>query len=189
MIQVPLDAAVLARAQEIVQQENILPAGAVDRSISGKGAGAVWEGAVGQAVFERAMADLGIPCIHDGRITHDYKAPVGTVEVKTKERSYAPKGYFEASLYNYNESWQSASWYAFVSLLLADGQTKTSAPSEGKYSAAWVMGCIKHERFIEIAKEVKKGDQLQNGQLAGFSSRNIQYSELEAIKSLGGTND
>jgi len=60
VIRVDIDSLILHRAEQIRRAENILPPGAQDRSISGKGDRAVWCGAIGQAVFERAMEEYGV---------------------------------------------------------------------------------------------------------------------------------
>ena len=86
MIRVDIDSLILHRAEQIRRAENILPPGAQDRSISGKGDRAVWCGAIGQAVFERAMEEYGVAFGTDAVITHDYRVPAGRLEVKTKER-------------------------------------------------------------------------------------------------------
>jgi hypothetical protein len=186
VIRVELSEVVIARALSIARYENIMPSGSRDKSISGKGRNAVYEGALGQAVFEYAAAARKIPLEFVALITHDYESLAGSVEVKTKERAYVPEPHFEASLYSYNESWQQADWYAFVSLKLADGYTKESPADVWKYSGAWVMGCIGHQRLVGEVYEVRKGDELQNGQTAMFNSRNIKYSILEPIDILGG---
>jgi hypothetical protein len=57
---VEIDERVIQRAIEIAKREDILPPGKVDKSLSQKGRTAVWEGAVGQAVFERALEQIGV---------------------------------------------------------------------------------------------------------------------------------
>lgn len=186
MIQVRIDQSVVARAIDIARQEDILPSGSVDRSLSQKGRRAVWEGAVGQAVFEAALAALGIPCEFKASIFYDYQTPAGRVEVKTKERAVAPAPSYEASIYDYNKDRQDADWYAFVSLRLAEGRTKESEARTDKYDTGWVCGCIARQEFTRSAFEVNIGDPLPNGQAAGFASRNIRYSALDGLEVLRG---
>lgn len=190
MIRVDIDSLIVQRAEQIRRIENILPLGAQDRSISGKGDRAVWCGAIGQAIFERAMEKYGVTFSTDAVITHDYRVPVGRLEVKTKERSVEPRADYEGSAYAYNQAWQRPDWIGFVSLKFAAGYDKTFAPTLEKYEAGWVMGCISYDRFNDMAVIVEKGGHLPNGQEAGFVSLNIKYHELESIEALkGGEND
>jgi hypothetical protein len=190
VIRVDIDSLILHRAEQIRRAENILPPGAQDRSISGKGDRAVWCGAIGQAVFERAMEEYEIAFGTDAVITHDYRVPVGRLEVKTKERSVQPRPDYEGSAYAYNQAWQRPDWIGFVSLKFAPGYDKASAPTLEKYEAGWVMGCIPYDRFSDKAFIIEKGGHLPNGQEAGFVSLNIEYHALESIEALrGGEND
>lgn len=187
MIGIAISPAVIARAIEIARQENIQPTGSVDRSLSQKGRRVVWEGAVGQAVFEAALAALGIACDFRASIFYDYQTPGGTVEVKTKERAVAPAPHYEASIYDYNKDRQDADWYAFVSLRLAEGKTKESEATTDRYDHGWVCGCITRQEFTRSAFEVNIGDPLPNGQAAGFASHNIRYGTLVGLEALRGT--
>jgi len=190
MIRVDIDSLILHRAERIRLIENILPPGAQDRSISGKGERAVWCGAIGQAIFERAMEEYRVTFSTNAVITHDYRVPVGRLEVKTKERSVQPRADFEGSAYAYNQAYQRPDWIGFVSLKFAPEYDKTSAPTLEKYEAGWVMGCIPYDRFTDKAVIVEKGGRLPNGQKAGFVSLNIEYHELESIEALkGGENE
>lgn len=186
MIRVDIDSLILHRAQQIKRAENILPPGAQDRSISGKGPRAVWCGAVGQAVFERAMEEYGILFEVNSVITHDYRTTAGLVEVKTKERAVTPQPSHDASTYAYNKDYQRPDWWGFVSLRFASGFNKHSAPSLEKYDAGFVMGCIAYDRFRDQSFLVEKGGDLPNGQKAGFVSLNIKYHQLESIEALKG---
>ena len=190
MIRVDIDSLILHRAEQIKRAENILQPGAQDRSFTKKGSRAVWCGAIGQAVFERLLEEEGIPFQVNSVITHDYQVPAGRLEVKTKERSVVPQPYHEASLYEYNQAWQRADWYGFVSLKFAPGYNVFSDPALEKYEAGFVMGCIQHKRFFEIFHLVKKGADLGNGKIADDDTLNVHHQELESIEALkGGEND
>jgi hypothetical protein len=186
VIQVVIDDAIIERALVIARIEGIMAKGAPDKSLSQKGRKAVWEGAVGQAVFERAMSDLKIDWSLEADWNYDYKSEGRTVEVKTKERSVAPRPDYEASVYDYNHQRQNADWYAFVSLKFADGYNKESKEARYKYSVGWVVGCIQREDFAKVARVVEVDDPLPNGQRAGFTSHNIEFSKLLDLAALGG---
>jgi hypothetical protein len=189
VIRVEIDDAIIDRAIVIARIEDIMPTGSVDKSLAKKGRKAVWEGAVGQAVFERAMSDLGIDWSLEADWNYDYKSDGRTVEVKTKERSVAPRPEYEASVYEYNHQRQNADWYAFVSLKFADGYNKESKEARYKYSVGWVVGCIQREDFAQVARVVEVGDPLPNGQRAGFASHNIEFGKLLNLAALGGSNE
>ncbi len=188
MTRVEIDSFILHRAEQIVKSENI-PGGAQDRSISGKGERATWCGAVGQAIFERAMEEAAVPFTITSVKEQDYLVPAGRLEVKTKERAVAPRPEYEASVYEYNQAWQQPDWLGFVSLKFAPGYSKDSAASLEKYEAGYVVGCIEHQRFMAKAFAVKKGDALPYGQPAGYPTLNIEHQELESIEALRGERD
>jgi len=184
MISIEISPDVITRAHEIVEHEKILVPGGVDKSLSHKGPGAVWCGAVGQAAFERALQLYGVSYDFSAQVSHDYRVGGQTLDVKTKERAVAAQPHYEASAYVYNQGWQDPDWYAFVSLQIASGFTKSSAPDDWKYSHAHIGGVIAKERFKKIAKLVEEGSQLPNGQQAGFKSLNTTYSECEPVTAL-----
>ena len=183
MIRIDIDSLILHRAEQIVKSENI-PGGAQDRSISGKGDRATWCGAVGQAVFERAMEERQIGFTITSVKEHDYLVPAGTLEIKSKERSVEPQPHYEASAYEYNQAWQQPDWIGFVSLRFAPGYNKDSGAELEKYDVGWVAGVIRYGQFKSIARKIEKGAELPHGQLAGFVSLNCEYSDLEGIEKL-----
>jgi len=178
---IQIDDQILKRAVEIAKREDILPPGKVDKSLSQKGRAAVWEGAVGQAVFERALENLGVGFEFVASIFYDYDTDRGTVEVKTKERAVDPRPEYEASVYDYNSQRQNAEHYAFVSLRLAPGHTKSSEPKLHRYDVGWVCGVISGDDLARKAKRVEIGDPLPNGQKAQFVSHNVTYAELSPL--------
>ena len=181
MTRVEIDERIIERAVAIAKREDILPPGKVDKSLSQKGRIAVWEGAVGQAVFERVLEQIGVQFEFIASIFYDYDTDRGTVEVKTKERAVDPRPEYEASVYDYNSQRQNAEHYAFVSLRLAPGHTKHSEAKLHRYDVGWVCGIISGEDLARKAKRVEVGDPLPNGQQAQFVSHNVTYAELSPL--------
>ena len=83
-----------------------------------------------------------------GRIedTYDYDVIYGQtkVDVKTKERTVAPRSFYECSVANFNTR-QDCDEYAFVSVL-------------DNFQEAWYLGKISKKKFYETATFHKKGE-------------------------------
>jgi hypothetical protein len=184
MIKIDIDQKIIERAIEIAQHENIQPAGAVDRSLSGKGKTNIWCGAIGQAVFERAMEDSRLQVICTSSNRDDYRSALGRIEVKTKERAVAPLPHYEASIYDYNKKNQDADWYAFVSLRMAPGVKSGDEATKSRYDQAWLCGLIERSRFERVSAFVPVGSPLPNGQLARYDSHNVTIAELVDLAEL-----
>jgi len=89
---------------------------------------------------------LGIPVKQD-KASYDYDLidwGDQKIEVKTKERSVAPKPEYECSVALYNAK-QDCDLYVFVSVL-------------NDFSKGWVCGWLSPEDFKKKAKKFKKGD-------------------------------
>ena len=83
-----------------------------------------------------------------GRIenTYDYDVIYGQtkVDVKTKERTVAPRSFYECSVADFNTR-QDCDEYAFVSVL-------------DNFQEAWYLGKISKKKFYETATFHKKGE-------------------------------
>jgi hypothetical protein len=178
MIKIDIDQKIIERAIEIAQHENIQPAGAVDRSLSGKGKTNIWCGAIGQAVFERAMEGQNLEVVCTSSSRDDYRSALGRIEVKTKERAVAPLPQYDASIYDYNKKNQDADWYAFVSLRMAPGVKSGDQPTLRRYDQAWLCGLIERSRFERVSSFVPVGSPLPNGALAKYDSHNVLIKDL-----------
>ena len=81
------------------------------------------------------------------RDTYDYDIVYGDnikVDVKTKERTVAPKEHYNCTVADFNTK-QNCDEYAFVSVL-------------GDHSAAWYLGKISKEDFYKEATFYKEGE-------------------------------
>ena len=78
--------------------------------------------------------------------TYDYDLKYGskTVDVKTKERTVAPRDHYNCTVADFNTK-QKCDEYAFISVL-------------NDYSYAWYLGKISKQDFYERAKFYKEGD-------------------------------
>lgn len=100
---------------------------------------------------------------------HDITFEGVSFEVKTKDRTVAPRAFYEASVANYNTS-QKADFYVFVSLY--------RAPS-GEYTRGYVIGIIEKELYKEIATFLKVGDvDPSNNWTVKADCYNVPYKEL-----------
>tara|TARA_B100000029_G_C17016424_1_gene756893 strand:- start:47 stop:559 length:513 start_codon:yes stop_codon:yes gene_type:complete len=104
-----------------------------------KGKGAI-VAYLGEAIVERVL---------DGEVedTYDYDVVYGDsikVDVKTKERTVAPKEHYNCTVADFNTK-QECDEYAFVSVL-------------NDHSSAWYLGKISKEDFYKEAKFYKEGE-------------------------------
>ena len=104
-----------------------------------KGKGAI-VAYLGEAIVERVL---------NGKIedTYDYDVVYGDtmkVDVKTKERTVAPKEHYNCTVADFNTK-QECDEYAFVSVL-------------NDHSTAWYLGKISKEDFYKEAKFYKEGE-------------------------------
>jgi len=95
-----------------------------------------------------------------------------SMEVKTKDRTVAPRSSYEASVANFNTR-QNADLYVFVSLLR----------KANTYVKAYVVGYTKKPAYIEQARRIEKGDiDPSNGWAASADCWNMEYSKLKEFK-------
>lgn len=84
---------------------------------SHRGAPANVVGALGEVLALEFLTGNGLRFVHDDTTTHDLRFPVGhTLDVKTKDRTVAPKAHYECSVPQYNHDHQRPNYYLFVSL-------------------------------------------------------------------------
>jgi len=101
---------------------------------------------------------------------HDIVWENVTLEVKTKDRTVAPRLGYEASVANYNTT-QKADVYVFVSLY---------RPKDTQdYTTGWVMGIIEKEKYKERATFLNVGDiDPSNGWKVKAACYNLPYDDL-----------
>lgn len=104
---------------------------------------------------------------------YDMILPDGTtVDVKTKERSVAPKPHYACSVAKFNTR-QKCDMYGFVSVLK-------------DHSKGWFLGAIPKQDFFDLAVSVEKNQHdPDNGYDARASCYNITIEELQNVQSDG----
>lgn len=97
-------------------------------------------GCLGEVVFEKFLAHFGIEfedCRHGTE--HDYRVSGYTVDVKTKDRTVAPRLDFDNSVPLYNHEHQRPDYYYFVSLLR---NPAIDARNPNRFTHAFLVGAI-----------------------------------------------
>lgn len=140
-------------------------------------------GCLGEVVFEKLLDNHEInysplyTTRHDLRLNSDSSEPK-TLEVKTKDRTVAPRPNYEATLPAYNHDHQIADYYGFVSLQRHSGQ------SEGieRFHSAWIVGVANRRIFDQHKKYWKKGQKdPTNGTVFWTDCWNLYIHQLAPI--------
>ena len=101
---------------------------------------------------------------------HDITFEDVTFEVKTKDRTVAPRIDYEASVANFNTR-QTADFYVFVSLY--------RVKETGDYTRGYVIGVIEKEAYKKQATFLRVGDvDPSNGWKVSADCYNLPYKEL-----------
>jgi len=140
-------------------------------------------GCLGEIVSERVLEDNKIQfepmytTKHDLGITNA-ELEKKTIEVKTKDRTVAPRPNYEATLPAYNHEHQMADYYAFVSL-----QRSANNSSEiERFNTAWVVGVANRQIFDRHKKFWKAGQQdPTNGTVFWTDCWNLYIHQLASI--------
>jgi hypothetical protein len=106
--------------------------------------------------------------------TYDYDILIGDkrFEVKTKDRTVAPRPEYECSIPNYNTK-QLADYYIFVSLLRKNND----------YLKGYVLGYMSKDEYFKKATLLKKGDiDKSNNFTVKADCWNLKINELHQIK-------
>lgn len=131
-------------------------------------------GAMGELVAMRYLDSVWVPYRDVGLVNHDLTTMHGTVDVKTKERTVAPKPHYDCTVPNYVKGHQMPDLYLFVSLL--------SDKSQGceRFSRGWVLGTMGRLRFEEVSTmwQPESRDE-SNGWSATITCWNVPISALK----------
>lgn len=115
------------------------------RSMRGRPANEV--GALGELVSMRFLTAIGVDWTDETVINHDLNSTIGTIDVKTKERTVTPKPHYECTVPQYVKTHQKPDWYAFVSLTAPD----KSIEGVRRFSQGWMLGFMEVEYFDRLA--------------------------------------
>ena len=185
MIEVPITAALIVRAEEMFQsaQSN---AGMRFRKEKATG-NTTWTGVFGQAVFEQALRDAKMPFIPMDLTTHDYVVCGLKVDVKTKAWSRPAGADVEVSVFDYIRDHQAVDYYAFVHLQLAPGEDRDGPPSATRFQRAWLLGVMDKAQYLYLGYEVKEGTVFESGHIAKADSLNLVADKLLPLETIGGS--
>lgn len=133
-------------------------------------------GCLGEAVVLRVLSeDYGIPVEPVFDTTHDLELPDGsTVEVKTKDRTVAPRPEYDCSVPDYVADHQRADFYVFVSLQRAkdaDGRLE-------RFHTAHLVGVGSPHLLARRGRLMAAGTTDTNGTTFWTSCRNVAISDL-----------
>lgn len=155
----------------------------IDRPESGADLGieARIVGAFGEAVFETAMLEVGIPTRYVGRssITHDFETPLGRFEVKTKASQYAPRETWFAGFSEEGLGFQDADVFVFVALY-----PRANAEDGWSYQDGYVVGYRSREEFLELSTHEPVGTIMGGGRPSTRAMRTLRFEKLLPFSSL-----
>ena len=127
-------------------------------------------GAIGEAVLVDYLRDHNMEVIDKRKSTrYDLLVNNKRVEVKTKDRTVAPKPFYECSVPSYNHSHQIPDWFYFISLY-----------REGKvFKKAYLLGGMTYQQLSQEGVKMNKGEvDERNGWLCRESCININIEKL-----------
>lgn len=138
-------------------------------------------GALGEVIVADYLAACGVPVedVSESSRTHDFVTPLGTVEVKTKERRVRPMLTYECSIADLQRGRELPGWYFFVSVRSDGGE------GWGRFKQAWVLGTIEGDRFWRVAEFWKPGMRAENGWKPTIACWNVTVSQLRPPKNVG----
>jgi hypothetical protein len=140
-------------------------------------------GCLGEIVFESVLGANEIPFQPLYTTRHDLRIKTAslvhkTIEVKTKDRTVAPRPRYEATLPAYNHDHQVADYYGFVSL---QRDTRDKRGIE-RFHSAWVVGVANQRIFDRHKKFWKAGQQdPTNGTVFWTDCWNLYIHQLAPI--------
>lgn len=141
-------------------------------------------GAIREVVAEHWFCHHGIKYTNQtDETTHDYTINgIFKVDVKTKDRRFLPKGYYDNSVPLYNHEHQKPDHFLFISLLRDDGICETDVR---KFTHACIVGGITYDEANKIGTVYEGGEtDPSNGTTFWTSCLNIQMTDLIPLREL-----
>jgi len=185
VIEVEITPAIIVRAEEMFAAARSTNSMRF-RSEKAKG-NTTWTGCVGQAVFEKVLADRAIPMRFINATTHDYEVCGLKVDVKSKSWARPARGDVEVSVFDYISDHQTVDYYAFVHLQRAPGEDPDGPPSAKRFQKAWLLGVMDKSQYFKLAHEVKEGTVFESGRIAKANSHNLAAENLLPVETIGGS--
>lgn len=135
-------------------------------------------GALGELIVADYLRSCGIESedVAGDVLPYDLTTKVGTIEVKTKERTVNPLPSYECSIADLQRGRVLPDWYFFVSIR-----------SEGKqgferFKQAWLLGSMRGQTFWETAVKWEPGMVADNGWKPTIACWNVTVSQLRPPK-------
>lgn len=148
-----------------------------DASDTHLGEEAMISGAFGEAAFEAACEALRVPApryVGDSAYGYDFEGSGWCrTEVKTKPRSVPPRAEYQAGVPTESLRYQKPDLWIFVSLY-----PKASAADGWSYQAAWIVGGIAGDLFLERSYLIPKGSIMGSGKPSYEEMRAIDIGDL-----------
>ncbi len=169
----------LAEADKRAREMGQLNAFSV-RGLAGAQVGKLGE-LVAYEYLEKCKVDFDVVDL----ISHDVEfrnaEVMQTLEVKTKERTVAPREDYECSVYDYNGDVQKPNFYLFISL---HSQWKGSEDIN-RFTKAYVLGSLSSDEFDEKSRHLGTDFvDVSNNWSPNKGTRNVFISELNPPRSL-----
>ena len=125
------------------------------------------QGNVAGFIGELIVADL-LNAKRQNTKDYDLVLPDGsTVDVKTKRTSVEPKTHYDCSVARFSLH-QQCDKYAFCRV-------------KNDYTVCWFLGLISHDKYFELARELKKGDiDLSNNYTVKADCFNLSIEDLQS---------
>lgn len=151
---------------------------------SHRGEAANQVGFLGEVVFEEFLKYKAIEFV-DMRTetTHDYLISKSlTVDVKTKDRTVPPRGYFDNSVPLYNHEHQRPDYYYFISLLRS---SKESSSDIKRFKNAYLLGGMSIAALESQGKHWEAGEtDPSNGTTFWTACINVNMDALVSNKEM-----
>lgn len=165
----------------IAEANKLAPKGAINnRSITNGERNVV--GVLGELCYIKLIECICVDSFIDYTPTYDYDMLLGTLkfDVKTKQRTVAPRGDYAASIAAYSKNKQHCDYYAFTSI--------TIDRATNEYTDFYYLGHIRKNNYFKRATFKKKGELdgnnivNKNGNFKPFTITedcyNIEYNKL-----------
>jgi len=139
-------------------------------------------GCLGELVVEIWLTKYRVPCKFVYYRSHDIEIRGKKTEIKTKDRSVAPKETFECSTPTYNNGVQNPELYVFISLQrYSDIHDKQDIY---RFHTAWILGYATKDDMSTLAQIRKAGDREPNGVVFFTDCMNIFIHQLRPISEI-----
>jgi len=135
-------------------------------------------GCLGEIIIEGLLRVLEVPFEFEGATSHDLRVGTETWEVKTKDRTVVPMGFYDCSVPLNNHEHQNVDRYVFVSLL------RRGKESMGvrRFPTAFVLGVASREKVMQKGRVWRAGEvDPSNGTKFWTDCVNLPIADLDSF--------